>query len=176
MCQLGALRASLVPWDHRCVIFRKHLKWPDGRNTLGPICTLSGGSHTWSDHVRPCEIPVTERLLGPRCVTRVSQGLAVRPAAVAATTAATTGTERSGSGRCTRMTPSVSPRNTWVRGDSSPSARARPDRWRQQLPVDFVEFGTNGHGRHDRHGIAYDLCPRARQGAERRDRSPPAAL
>lgn len=74
MCQLGALRASLVPWDHRCVIFRKHLKWPDGRNTLGPICTLSGGSHTWSDHVRPCEIPVTERLLGPRCVTRVRSG------------------------------------------------------------------------------------------------------
>lgn len=71
MCQLGALRASLVPRDHRCVIFRKHLKWPDGRNTLGPIYTLSGGSHTWSDHVRPCEIPATEGLLGPRRVTCV---------------------------------------------------------------------------------------------------------
>lgn len=71
MCQLSALRASLVPWNHRCVIFRKHLKWPDGRNTLDSICTLSGGSHTWSDHVRLCEIPLTEGLLGPRRVTCV---------------------------------------------------------------------------------------------------------
>ncbi len=74
MCQLGALRASLVPWDHRCVIFRKHLKWPGGRNTLGSIYTLSGCSHTWSDHVRLCEIPAMEGPLGPRRVTCVRSG------------------------------------------------------------------------------------------------------
>ncbi|WP_340460351.1 hypothetical protein, partial [Streptomyces sp. A475] len=68
------------------------------------------------------------------------------------------------------MTPSVSPKNSSVRGESSPEARAHAligDRRRQQPPVDFVEFGANAHGRHDgddRHASANGLGPRARQG------------